>query len=330
MKKITLALLLVLALAFTSDALAAGGKAWTDAEKAAKEYPDFKVQGEYKCDEMAAQVVAIGKGKYRVTGLNALPGAKDAVKRMTVFEIETKDGKIAGDNKTIKVVEGEKMPDGASIEIKDDVLTLSDPAGRVMKLKKFDRKSPTLGAKPPKGAVVLFDGTSADQFKDGKMTEDKLLQVGTQSKDKFKSHKIHLEFRTPFMPESSGQGRGNSGLYVQGCYEVQILDAFGNAPKDNETGGIYQVAVPVVNACLPPLKWQTYDVDFTAAEFKDGKKVKNARITVLLNGVKIHDDVELPNRTGGSIQGESPDGGPIFLQNHSNPVNFRNIWVQPK
>ena len=132
------------------------------------------------------------------------------------------------------------------------------------------------------------------------MSEDKLLMQGANSVKRFQSHKLHVEFRTPFQPKARGQGRGNSGCYLQARYEVQMLDSFGLTGHHNECGGIYSIKPPDVNMALPPLSWQTYDIEFTAAKFKDGKKVANARITVLHNGVKIHDNVELPKRTTAS------------------------------
>ena len=146
----------------------------------------------------------------------------------------------------------------------------------------------------------------------------------------FGDHHLHIEFQLPFMPNEQGQRRGNSGLYVQGRYEVQVLDSFGLDGKDNECGGIYQVSEPDVNMCLPPLAWQTYDVDFTAAKYDDeGNKVKNARVTVRHNGVVIHDDIELPNATPGRHR-EGVENKGVFLQDHGNPVAFRNIWVVEK
>jgi len=197
-------------------------------------------------------------------------------------------------------------------------------------LKKVLRQSPTQGAKPPANAVVLFDGTNADGFNGGRMTPDGLLMEGDTSKQKFQSFTIHLEFRTPFQPYARGQGRGNSGFYAQGRYEVQILDSFGLEGVDDECGGIYKVGRPAVNMCLPPLSWQTYDVDFTAAEFKDGKKVNSARMTVRHNGVEIHKDLEIPFATTAAPVREGPEPGPIYLQNHGNPVRFRNIWLVEK
>jgi hypothetical protein len=142
-----------------------------------------------------------------------------------------------------------------------------------------------------------------------------------------------VEFRIPFQPEDSGQGRGNSGLYLQGRYEVQMLDSFGLEGKDNECGGIYSVAPPSVNMALPPLAWQTYDVDYTAAKYDDaGKLTSNPRVTVKHNGVVIHDNIELPGQrnTTAAPVAAGPAPGPVFLQNHGNPVRYRNIWVVEK
>ena len=141
---------------------------------------------------------------------------------------------------------------------------------------------------------------------------------------------MHIEFRTPFMPKSRGQARGNSGVYLQGRYECQVLDSFGLDGADNECGGIYSINKPVVNACLPPLAWQTYDIDFKAAKYgADGKKTTNARVTIKHNGIVIHDDQELTHGTPGHVpEGAEPYG--LYLQDHGNPVAFRNIWVVDK
>jgi hypothetical protein len=132
------------------------------------------------------------------------------------------------------------------------------------------------------------------------------------------------------MPMSTGQARGNSGVYVQSRYEVQVLDSFGLEGKNNECGGIYSIAEPVVNMCLPPLSWQTYDFDFTAARYNvAGEKIKNARITVRHNGVVIHDDIELTHGTPGRHP-EDPGPEALFMQDHGNPVVYRNIWIVEK
>lgn len=138
---------------------------------------------------------------------------------------------------------------------------------------------------------------------------------------------MHIEFRTPFKPLARGQARGNSGVYLQSRYELQVLDSFGLSGENNECGGIYQIAKPSVNMCYPPLSWQTYDIEFKAAKFDEsGKKVQNARTTIKHNGVVIHDDLELKSGTPGRHpEGQTDDG--LYLQGHGNPVVYRNIWV---
>ncbi|MBN1909562.1 MAG: DUF1080 domain-containing protein [Pirellulales bacterium] len=323
----------LLTLLFLSLSAHAQPAAQTDPAKAG---PDFAVQGEYVGlvetakgvetsggkAKFGAQVIALGKGEFHLVAYHGgLPGAG-----------WDKSDKFEADGKAVDgVVQFASPAHEAKVTLKDGALTVTDTDGKVIgTLKKTFRKSPTLGAKPPVGAVVLFDGATAEHFQKGRKTPDGLLQQGAVSKQKFGSATIHVEFRTPFTPDGRDQKRGNSGCYVQGCYEVQILDSFGLEGKDNECGGIYKVARPAVNMCLPPLSWQTYDIDFTAATFRDGKKTANARITVRHNGVVIHDNVEIPSATPGGTQAESPEGGPLFLQDHHDPVRFRNVWIVPK
>ncbi len=199
-------------------------------------------------------------------------------------------------------------------------------------LKKIVRKSPTLGAKPPHGAIVLFDGKNADAWKNGRLVEGHLLNCGVTSKQAFTDFSLHVEFRCPFMPDARGQGRGNSGVYLQSRYEVQVLDSFGLPGEDNDCGAIYKVANTKVNMSFPPLAWQTYDIDFTAPRFDSaGKKTSDARATVRQNGVLIHDNVKIPHTTTAApIGSETPGAEPIYLQNHGSPVVFRNIWLVEK
>lgn len=284
---------------------------------------DFLLQGEYVSDsgKNAAHVVALGEDTFRfVSYPGGLPGAgwtKQVTKPETLKRV---DGKI-------RFAE----PGGQEIELTREGLKMTIPGAGSATLKRVERKSPTLGAKPPAGATVLFDvGMTADQFAGGHLDERGLLAAGCKTKKSFQSFTLHVEFLLPFKPLGRGQDRGNSGVYLQDRYEVQVLDSFGLKGENNECGGFYTKARPAVNMCFPPLVWQTYDIDFTAAQFDaDGKKTKNAVATVKHNGVTIHDQFEINGSTGGG-KPESAAPGPIQLQGHGNPVFYRNIWIVEK
>lgn len=194
----------------------------------------------------------------------------------------------------------------------------------------------------PSGATVLFDGTNLDAWRSTngkspapwKLVEGRAVQVqkgSIMTRRKFDGHfKLHVEFRVPYMPMATGQGRGNSGVYLQGRYEVQILDSYGRQSKDDDCGGIYKVAIPRVNACKAPTVWQSYEIDFRAPVFADGKRVNEAQISVLHNGLRIHDKVSIPlDNTVAGLGGDPSKPGPIMLQDHGNPVQYRNIWLLP-
>jgi hypothetical protein len=283
--------------------------------------PEFEIQGEYegtigKEQKLGAQVVALGEGKFdAVLYFKGLPGAGwDRTK--VPLHGETKDGVLTftGTNFT-----------GT---IKDGVFSGTGDDNAPFQVKKVLRQSPTLGAKAPEGATVLFDGSNADAWVNGKLEEGNLLGVGVRTKQAFKNYTLHLEFRTPFTPAGRGQGRGNSGMYLNDMYEFQVLDSFGLTGENNECGGYYKFARPAVNMCLPPLSWQTYDVEFRMAEFgADGKKTKPAVATVKHNGVVIHDKYSIPEPNGGGGQNDEAKPGPIFLQDHGDPVRYRNVWI---
>ncbi len=289
--------------------------------------PDFWFMGEYtgqvllgtgERQPIGLQVVALGNGKFfAVEYEGGLPGA--GAKGPYRFRME---GERQGD-KVVFVAEP------LHVTVYNGVATFRiEPRGLLIaQLTKVHRVSPTLGAPPPPGAVVLFDGTNTDHFKKGRMTKDGLLEVGAEFKELYRDFTLHLEFRIPYVPLARGQGRGNSGVYLLSRYEVQILDSFGLKGAFNECGALYRYRAPDVNMCLPPLTWQTYDIDFRAPRFDaNGHKVENARITVRHNGVVVHDNVEIPNKTGHGAP-EGPNLLPIKLQDHGNPVVFRNIWI---
>ena len=140
-------------------------------------------------------------------------------------------------------------------------------------------------------------------------------------------YKMHIEFMLSYMPQARGQARSNSGVYVDERYECQVLDSFGLEGEDNECGGFYQLAKPLLNMCFPPLTWQTYDITFTPAQWDGNNKTTNARVTVVHNGVLIHDNIELARHTPGR-RNEGPEPLGVYLQGHGNKVQYRNIWIQ--
>ncbi len=317
----------------------------------AKADADFAMQGEYLGQfdlgdgveqQFGMQLIALGGGKFHIVAyIGGLPGAGwDGFTKLEA-DAEAKDGVLE-----ISANEG-------SATLADGVVTVKTADGNVLgELRKTERKSETEGAAPPEGAIVLFDGKTVDAWTGATLTPEGFLSTlgapTAVTKQKFQDFTLHLEFRTPYMPTATGQARGNSGVYLQNRYECQVLDSFGLEGLDNECGGFYQLKSPDVNMCFPPLAWQTYDIEFTAARWgeapekdaegkeilgDDGKpklkyqKIKNATVTVKHNGVVIHDNFELPKFTPGGEPGESDQPGALMLQNHGNPVHYRNIWI---
>lgn len=198
----------------------------------------------------------------------------------------------------------------------------------------------------PSDAIVLFDGTdlgawvsSKDSMAAGwKINEDGTMTVvaGTgdiETRQHFGSVQLHLEWSAPDIVEGEGQGRGNSGVFLQNRYEVQILDSYQNRTYSNgQAASVYKQHIPLVNATKSPEEWQTYDIIFHAPEFDaGGKKTKSGTLTVLHNGVLVQDHVEILGTTEyiGLPKNEAHGKGPIRLQDHGNPMQFRNIWVRP-
>ena len=303
---------------------------------------DFPIQGEYlgRIDAsgpaLAAQVIANGNGKFTAVFLTGgLPGAGwDGSSRTEV------QGALQS---TQAVFSGTAY--SGNIPLDGKVFSGQTAAGGKFTLEKTNRESPTLNLPPPTGAVVLFNGTDVSAWVPGTATMDsrKLMlpsgassSAGATTVKSFRNFTLHLEFREPFMPEAVHQRRGNSGIYLQGRYEVQILDSFGK-PITGEgalldstriCGAFWEMLRPSLNMCLPPLSWQTYDIDFKEAVWDAAGKqrVELATATVRFNGQIIHEKARLVNST---LAGDpnTPAAGPLRFQAYGDPVYYRNIWI---
>jgi hypothetical protein len=190
---------------------------------------------------------------------------------------------------------------------------------------------------PPGDARVLFDGKDLSQWEGGPWIVRDGYAVadhdGIRTKRSFGDCQLHIEWAAPEKVEGNGQGRGNSGVFLMGLYEVQILDSYRNETYfDGQAGAIYKQTPPMVNACRKPGAWQSYDILFTAPRFdKAGKLLKPAYITVLHNGVLIQNHFQIQGATAWEKAPEyaaHPPKLPIYLQYHGNPVRFRNIWIR--
>jgi hypothetical protein len=190
--------------------------------------------------------------------------------------------------------------------------------------------------------ITLFDGSSLAGWEhpngaaatwpvaDGSM---EVLGGDLRTKQSFGDFKLHIEFWIPNLPpDVTGQARGNSGVYLQDRYELQVLDSFGDTtPASNECGGFYEKRAPDSNQATAPQTWQTYEITFRAARWNGTTKSENARVTVVWNGVVVHNNVEIDGSTGGGAA-EGPPVGPIRLQDHGDPganVRYRTVWVEP-
>jgi len=205
-------------------------------------------------------------------------------------------------------------------------------------------KSFSENAAPPSDAIVLFDGKDLSHWRDKKTGGDPAWRIedGVMVSAKgdivttnlFGDLQLHLEFKEPTPPKESGQGRGNSGVFFMGRYEIQVLDCYQNKTyADGATAGIYGQHPPLANACRPPGEWQTYDIIFNVPQFGvNGEVVSPGYITVIHNGVVAQNHQAIRGATNWKSPGKyTPHGptGPIALQYHNNSVSFRNIWVRP-
>jgi hypothetical protein len=296
----------------------------------------------FRYPRLCAELVALGGGRYR---LRFLPEFFRRAEVLFETEIAVEAGKSRFSGQAWS---GSLEPDALRGTAFADT-----PHPVEFELRPSAFRPPTLGAPAPEGARVLFDGTDLKAWRangrdapaDWRIMPDGVMEVVTRGEskerggdirtvDEFGDARLHLEFRLPPQPKDRGQARANSGVFLQGLYEVQILDSFGLDGLWNECGALYRLSPPKVNACLPPGEWQAYDIDFRAARFaSDGTVAEPPRMTVRHNGVVIHRDEELTSATNvaGSNLPSSPPPlrGPLVLQDHGNVVQFRNIWILP-
>jgi hypothetical protein len=198
--------------------------------------------------------------------------------------------------------------------------------------------------RPPSDAVILFDGKDLSKWthQDGSAAKWKVENGYAEvvpktgyiyTREAFGDYQLHVEFSEPAPPKGNGQDRGNSGVFLMGLYEIQVLDSYENKTyADGQAASVYGQYPPLVNASRPPGQWQTYDIVFHGPRFdKEGKVIRPARLTVLHNGVLVQDNVEL---SGPTANGQRPpytahaEKLPLALQDHGNPVRFRNIWMR--
>ena len=190
---------------------------------------------------------------------------------------------------------------------------------------------------PPKDAIVLFDGKDLSKWEGGERwrIEDGIATVrggGVQTKQSFGDCQLHIEWASPEKVAGSGQGRGNSGVYLMGHYEIQVLDSYENHTyADGSAGSLYKQSPPLVNVSRKPGEWQAFDIIFIAPRFKDGKLAKPGYVTVLHNGVLVQNHTEIVGTTAwdaAPAYEAHPEKQPLQLQNHGNPVRYRNIWIR--
>lgn len=208
-----------------------------------------------------------------------------------------------------------------------------------------ERQFPPVPAPTAKGVVVLFDGSKESLEKNWVKRSnpheaaawtlvDGAMEVrggDIMTRERYADYQLHVEFKVPLMPGKRGQARGNSGVFQQGRYEIQVLDTYGvPEPGTGECGAVYSRSAPLQNASRPPKVWQTYDIIYRAPRYDEsGLRWEQPHVTVLLNGICVQNNTEIFKPTWGETFGKLSDPGPIVLQDHGNPMQYRNVWIVP-
>ena len=267
-----------------------------------------------------AQVAQTGKQGYRMRGyVGGLPGAG------WDDRLPLRNGAARGDEGTSLAFR--TMPGKVMFILEGDGMTASVNDGQVAWAKREVRESPTAGLVPPPGAEVLFGGGGLEALSGGEVVAGNLLRGPFASRQAYGDHKVHLEFRLPYAPDSGPKQRGMNHVLLQGRYGLSIKDSIGLSSSKHVCGALIDSEQPRIIMSFPPLSWQTYDIEFRAARFDPaGQKTAPARVSIWQNGVLIHDDLELAEVSEAG-RPESPEPGPLEISSDGCPIDYRNIWV---
>ncbi|MEX2573134.1 MAG: DUF1080 domain-containing protein [Balneolaceae bacterium] len=308
-------------------------------EAEAEEHPGFSFQGEYsgmtrleyggERVEAGLQIAVYGENRFRallhpggLPGEHIGPEGTGVLERAIELEGSYEDYTLHLDAVDYPI---------SVRKIHDHFTVLDEDFNYLGHLNPIQRSSTTSGMEAPDNAVQLFSGFEADlaeHWDEDSEMDGNLLKQGARTAEKYGDMRLHLEAKLGFLPDESSDRRTNSGIYIQRKYEIQIIDSFGTVPHPGSNASLYDEYAPVFDSSFPPLSWQTYDVYFRAPRFDDqGNKTENARATVYLNGLLVVDDGELEEGTGGAASYEETPEDLIYLQRHTGPVRFRNIWL---
>lgn len=310
----------------------------------------WQIQGEYygaaeDGGKLGAWLVANGDDSYTVVflpgGLLTLPGQEYGGWNRAGWDRSAFSGKGLLNGTSFAVNTPSNYQAAAIIGSEETrTITGASPTGSAFALHRVVRNSPTHGLKPKTAwgpATLWFDSVTGQADLGKWAPKDNAVQLsrnylyrGIQTRDPHATGLLHIEFQGCFNPTASGQGRSNSGIYMQNLYEVQVLDSFGSGAAIDDFGALYAVRPPLVNAALPPLTWHTYDIYFTPRSSGGwGDPEGAAFMTVYANGVLVQDSTPIINHVAAGIAGDPLLPAPLYLQNHGNEVVYNNIWFIP-